>query len=87
MDNNQLAELIEQPSLHKRLLGKFSKAYSLGVGRDPDQPSQSALVVQVEGEEAPNIPAEIDVAGEKVRVITRTGLKAPRPLPAVASNR
>jgi hypothetical protein len=80
MRTEQLAELIEQPQFHRRLLGKFAKAYSMGVGRDPEKPSQPALIVQVEGEDAPKMPNEVDVAGEKIRVIARTGLKAPRPL-------
>jgi hypothetical protein len=81
MRTEQLAELIEQPKFHKRLLGVFAKAYSLGVGRDPKKPSEPALIVHVEGDEAPSsIPDEVEVDGEKVRVIAKTGFKAPRPL-------
>ena len=85
MRTEQLAELIEQPKFHRKVLGTFAKAYSLGVGRDPQKPSAPALIVQVEGDEAPSIPSEVEVDGEKVRVIAKTGFKAPRPLPTTES--
>jgi hypothetical protein len=80
MRSEQLARLIEQPQFHQKLLGSFAKAYSLGVGRDPKRPSEPALILQVEGEESPNVPDEVEVGGEKIRVIAKTGFKAPRPL-------
>jgi hypothetical protein len=80
MQTEQLAELIEKPEFHRQLLGSFAKAYSVGVGSDPKRPSEPALIVHVEGAEAPNMPDEVEVGGERVRVIARTGLKVPRPL-------
>lgn len=76
----ELAELIEKPEFHRQLMGTFAKAYSVGVGSDPKKPSEPALIIHVEGAEAPNVPGEVEVGGEKVRVIAKTGLKVPRPL-------
>lgn len=78
----QLEELIEQPKFHQTLLHGFHRPYSLGIGRDPDEPSEFAVIVQVEGLDAPEIPSQIEVAGEVIRVITRTGFRAPKPLAA-----
>jgi hypothetical protein len=76
----QLAKFIEQPQLLQQLVGKFAKAYSVGVGRNPEKPSEPALIVQVEGDDASRVPNEVEVGGEKVRVVAKTGWKAPRPL-------
>lgn len=78
----QLEQLIEQPKFHEALLHGFDRAYSLGIGRNPDEPSEYVVIVQIDGQEVPEIPTEIKVGDETVRVITKTGFRTPRPLTA-----
>ncbi len=78
----QLEHLIEQPQFQRKLLQGFSKGFALGVGSDPEDPSELAVYLEVEGEERPKVPEEIEVAGKMVRVITKTGFRAPRPYAA-----
>jgi len=83
MTSERLEKLIEKPEFHRRLhLDRFAKGYSFGIGRDPGAPSKLALYLQVEGDEAPDVPEEIEVDGETIRVIIRTGFKVPRPFAA-----
>jgi hypothetical protein len=78
----QLERLIEQPQFQRTLLHGFSKSYSLGIGSDPEDPSEPVVYLHVEGEVRPEVPEEIEVAGKMVRIITKTGFRAPRPYAA-----
>jgi len=80
MRSDQLAELIEEPEFHQWLVQNFGGAYSVGIGRDPKKPNEPALILQVEGNGPPSVPDEVELEGEKIAVITKTGFKAPRPL-------
>ncbi len=80
MDTRELAALLEKPALHQQLLGPYRGAYSLGIGRDPDNPSAPAIVLHVEGDGPPETPHHIQVGQERVRVIKKTGFIAPKPL-------
>ena len=78
-----LEKLIEKPEFHRRLhLDRYHKGYSFGIGRDPITPSKPALYLQVEGDEAPDVPNEIDVGGETIRIIIKTRFKVPSPYSA-----
>jgi hypothetical protein len=78
----QLERLIEQPQFQRSLLHGFSRGYALGIGRDPEDPSEPVVYLEVEGDERPEVPEEIEVAGKMIRVITKTGFRAPRPYAA-----
>ncbi len=82
MTVERLEKLVEQPEFHRRLLEDFDRGYSLGIGRDPDAPSRFVLYLEVEGDNAPDVPSEIEVGDEVVRVITKTGFKVPTPYAA-----
>jgi hypothetical protein len=76
----QLASMLQDKELHRRLVGGFSGAYSVGIGADPDDPEAPAIVLHVEGHTPPQVPRSIDVGDESVRVITKTGFVVPKPL-------
>jgi|HubBroStandDraft_1064217.scaffolds.fasta_scaffold16475_2 hypothetical protein len=76
----QLASLLEDKELHKRLVGAFKGAYSVGIGADPDHPGRPALVLHVEGDSPPHIAPSIQFGKDSVRVITKTGFRVPKPL-------
>ena len=80
MNVEQLSSLMTEPEIQKSLLGDYRGPYSLGVGADPEDPSSPALILYVGGENAINVPNHIRVGGETLRVITRTGFTAPKPL-------
>jgi hypothetical protein len=81
MDAQRLARLVEQPEIHRRLLGSYSGAYSLGVTADPDRPERPAVRIRIQGDEAPPIPSELLVEGESVNVIVTPRFTPPTPLP------
>lgn len=81
MDVQRLARIIERPEIHRRLLGNFSGAYSMGVTADPDRPDRPAVRIRIQGDEAPAIPSELFVEGESVNVIVSPRFTPPTPLP------
>lgn len=80
MDVQSLARLIETPEFHRRVMGDYTGAYSLGITSDPARPSAPALRVRVQGDEAPLIPTELDLDGETIPVLVSTRFHAPAPL-------
>ncbi len=80
MDTSRLASILQRPALHQRLLGDYTGAYSLGIGRDPDNPSAPAIILQVENDPPLPTPDYIQIDNESVRVIKKTKFVAPKPL-------
>ncbi len=80
MDIQQLTRLIDTPEFHRRVMGDYAGAYSVGVTSDPARPSALAVRVRVQGDEAPSIPPELDLDGETIPVIVSTRFVAPAPL-------
>ncbi len=80
MNEASLAEAIQRPDVHRRLLGKYRGAYALGITCAPDDDEGVALLLRVEGSVPEEIPAKIAVDGEEVSVRVEGGFKAPRRL-------
>jgi hypothetical protein len=80
MEIDRLAALIEQPHIQKLLLGKYHGAYSLGVGRDPNNPRGLAVILDIETAGSPVVEPYLQLEGESVPVIVRTGFAPPKPL-------
>jgi hypothetical protein len=80
MSPHQLSSALRSPEVHRQLLGDYQGPYSLGVGRDTDNPSAPAIVLQVEDDARLNPPSHLEIGSERVRVITRRGFVAPTPL-------
>jgi hypothetical protein len=80
MEEQQLVAQVDQPALHRALLGSFRGPYSLGVGRD-GKSSTPVLLLSVPDDVTAVFPAQVTVAGEAVPVIVRRGFQAPVPLP------
>ena len=86
VDANRLAELIEEPDVHRRVLGKYRGPYALGVtqvsrGRSTD----AALSLSVEGQDSDKFPTEIELDGERVPVVVNQRWTVPQPLRTRAS--
>jgi len=80
METSKLASILQRPALHQRLVGDYKGAYSLGIGRDPDNPSAPAIILHVEGDPPFQTPDHIQVDHESIRVVKRTAFVAPKPL-------
>jgi hypothetical protein len=80
MGPDQLSAALRMPELHQRLLGDYRGAYSLGIGRDPEDPAAAAVVLHVEGDQPLDFPSFLQIGSERIRVITRRGFVLPRPL-------
>jgi len=79
MNESTLAEAIQKPEIHRRLLGKYRGAYALGVTSAPDDEG-AALLLRIEGAVPKEIPKQIAVDGEQVPVKVVGGFKAPKTL-------
>jgi hypothetical protein len=77
MTDQQLAAAVRRPDVHRKLLGSYRGAYSLGVTRAQGQP---ALLLRLEGETPPHVPASIVIDGEPVSVIVHGSFRAPQAL-------
>ena len=80
MNEASLAEAIQRPDVHRRLLGKYRGAYALGITCAPDDDDHAALLLRVEGAIPAEIPEKIAVDGEEVPVLVEGGFNAPRRL-------
>ena len=77
MTSSELAAALEDPELHRQLLGGYKGPYALGVSRSADN-DEPVLLLRV-GEDAPqNMLRSIDVNGEQVQVIIEQGFVSPK---------
>lgn len=79
MKEERLATLVEDPEVHRRLLGKYEGGYSLGVTLNPENRAESALQLRIERDDVSAIPREIVLDGERVPVLVQTGFRVPVP--------
>jgi len=73
-----LAEVVEDPDLHHKLLGDYPGAYSLGVTSTED--GGDALLLQVETDNLSDFPREVLYFGHKIQVVVRGSFRQPKPL-------
>ena len=78
MNVERLSEFVEQPEVHRRVLGDHRGPYALGVTQSEN--GNAALELSVPLPERDQFPSKIDLAGESVPVIVRTNWKPPVPL-------
>ncbi len=83
MNQERLAELVERPEVQRKLLRGYKGGYSLGLTLNPANSEQIAIRVRIEDQEAPHLPDEIELEGERIPVIVNTGFRVPAPLPLV----
>lgn len=83
MNVEKLSRLLESPETHRQILRGYSGPYSLGIGQDLQRSQGPVVVLQVASLPAEAIPAEIQLNGETVAVVVRTGFVQPRPLGTV----
>lgn len=80
MDQDRLASLIERPDVQQMILNDYEGGYSLGITSNPQNHSEMAIRVRIEGEEAAVIPSQITLEGESIPIIVNTNFKIPEPL-------
>ena len=80
MNESSLAEAIQKPEVHRRLLGDYKGAYALGVTSASDDDDSLALLLRIEGAVPDEIPKQIAVDGEQIPVLVVGGFKAPKRL-------
>lgn len=76
----QLSRTIRQPALVRQLIGDYRGAYSLGIGQDPENPSQAAIVLQTENADPSKFLDHIQLDNCSIRIIVRQGFRPPVPL-------
>jgi hypothetical protein len=80
MNEDRLTDLIERPDVQKRILKDYTGGFSLGITLNPENRSEIAIRVRVEGEGSPAIPSQITLDGDTIPIIVNTNFKLPVPL-------
>lgn len=80
MNQEHLTDLIERPEVQQMILQDYEGGYSLGITLNPQNRSQMAIRVRVEGEDVTKIPSHITLEGETIPIIVNTNFKVPVPL-------
>ena len=84
MDIVKLAAMLERPEVHKRILGQYKGAYSLGVTQVPERGDEFAFLLRIEDEKTTGLPPEITgdqaitIDGQRVQVIVQGSFRRPR---------
>jgi len=77
---DELVSRMEDKEFQRQLVGAFSGPYSVGIGADPDNPEDPAIVVSFTGTPPARFPRSIKVGDGSVRVIAKPGFVTPKPL-------
>ncbi len=80
MDAKELSRFVALRETHAKVLGGYRGKYSLGVGQDPSRGRGPVLVLSVQLHDDAAFPSEVQVNGETVPVVVRTGYQSPRAL-------
>lgn len=80
MNQEHLASLIERPEVQQRIFKDYEGGYSLGITLNPQNRSQMAIRIRIQGEEAVHIPSQIILDGETIPIIVNTNFQIPEPL-------
>jgi hypothetical protein len=80
MDQERLANLIGRQEIQKKILGNYRGGYSIGLSLNPENRSQLAIRVRIEGQESAGIPSQVVLEGEPIPIIVNTNFKLPEPL-------
>jgi hypothetical protein len=78
VDVTRLAAQVDNPVLHRTILGGFQGPYSLGVGKD-NVSSETVLVLMVPNGVTQNFPTKVAISGESIPVVVRRNLQPPVP--------
>ena len=77
MKTSELAAALEEPELHRRLLGGYSGPYALGITKSADN-DEAELLLRVSHDAPASISRTVEVNGEQVRVIIQKGYIPPK---------
>lgn len=75
-----LKSVVTRSELHRKVLGDYAGAYSLGITRPDMQKEKYAIALNVEGSDTTRFPSEVEFDGRKIEVIVKGGFVAPWPL-------
>ncbi len=79
MDLKYLQGLVNRPDIHRAVLSNYVGPYSLGIGQGKDD-QDLVLVLEVPDARVHHFPSEIDVLGQSVPVVVKSGFQVPVPL-------
>jgi hypothetical protein len=77
MRASELAAALEEPDLHRQLLGGYNGPYALGITKSPDT-DEPVLLLRVGGDAPPNMLESVEVNGEQIPVIIEKGFVSPK---------
>ena len=77
LKHKELIEVLENPMVYQSIFGKYDGDYSLGITKDPNNPNNYVLQVQIEGNDDLVIPKSIDFEGTTIPILVETGYTTP----------
>lgn len=80
MNVEKLSRFTSLAETHRRVLSGYVGRYSLGVGHDQLGNGKPVLVLQVENQPEVEFPRVIELDGEAVTLVVKTGFVPPRSL-------
>ncbi len=81
MDLKYLQGLVNRPDIHRAILSNYVGPYSLGIGQGKDA-QDWVLVLHVPDARIQRFPSEINILGQSVPVVVKSGFQVPVPLRA-----
>jgi hypothetical protein len=79
MESNELADLLDRPETHRKILDGYCGPYALGVTKMPAPSHDYGFILRV-AEAAPNLKSTtVDIDGHLIPVLIQGGFTAPVP--------
>jgi hypothetical protein len=71
MSPDELADLLDRPECHRKILGNYRGPYSLGVTRIPGPGDGFGFLLRVEGQDPGRFSKSVDLDGRHIPVIVK----------------
>jgi hypothetical protein len=78
MNADQLADFLDLPDVHRRILSGYVGPYSLGVGRRAENGDDPVLLLHVQGHPSIPFPQHVSLGGAAVPVVVVPDFVAPQ---------
>jgi hypothetical protein len=79
MGPEELADMLDRPDVHRKILGGYQGPYSLGVTRSLDPRDGFGFLLRVTDQDLSRFDHIINIDGKDVPVIVKGGFKPPDP--------
>ena len=79
MNTNELADLLDQPETHQKILGGYQGPYALGVTKVPGHGDAYGFVLRLAGDPPDRQLRTVNIGGHQIPLMIQGGFAAPTP--------